>query len=66
MRRNLTQLPNWAIDIDEVSAGVYRVVAKHSLGPTIDQIGTDPEELLKQVTKSAEAMEKDIERKLRP
>jgi hypothetical protein len=60
MKTNIDTLPDWTIQLDEVSAGVYRLIAKHPLGSSIDLTGTDPEELLKQAKTSAEAMEKDL------
>jgi hypothetical protein len=60
MKTNIDTLPDWTLQLDEVSAGVYRLTAKHALGSRIDLTGTDTEELLKQAKTSAEAMEKDL------
>jgi len=46
---NLEDLPNWRVEMNEVSAGVYRVTAVHTLGPQIEVTGTD-DRLLNQPT----------------
>lgn len=36
---------NWQIEIDEVSAGVFKVIATHASGAKYETTGTDPDEL---------------------
>ena len=40
---------DWTFKVDEVSANVYRVIAKHHRGYTTESTGTDPNELLADV-----------------
>ena len=51
------KLTNWTIETDEVSAGVYKVVAKHRLGPSIERSGTNPEDLIREVKLAAKQMD---------
>jgi hypothetical protein len=55
-------LPNWTFDVEEVSAGAYRLRARHNLGPNFELIGQDPKELNKRAEKDAEDMEREISR----
>ena len=57
-------LPNWACEIHEVSAGVYRLKATHRLGPTIELSGINPDELIKQAQIDAARMEREIHQKI--
>lgn len=41
-------LPGWTFEVDEVSAGVYKVVGSDSDGHTVEKTGTGPDELLEQ------------------
>jgi len=61
----LEEFPNWEFDVDETSANIYRVMAKHRLGPTIERSGYDPDGLLEQVKADAKQMEKTIEEKMK-
>jgi hypothetical protein len=63
MKTKIDALPNWAFEIDEVSAVVYTLIATHPLGCRIDLTGTDPDDLIEQAKTSAEAMEKDVQKK---
>jgi len=44
---SLNETEGWIIDIDEVSAGAYKICAKDTFGRTIEMSGTDPELLIK-------------------
>jgi hypothetical protein len=48
MERRLDQFPDWRVDIDEVSAGVYKLHAKGPKGHVVELVGTDPDLLLEQ------------------
>jgi hypothetical protein len=39
-------LPEWTFEIDEVSAGVYRVQGVDEEGRSVEVTGTDPDALL--------------------
>ena len=60
MTKKIGNLPNWDVQIDEASAGVYRLLAKHPSGSTIELTGTNPEELFAQAEDSARAMETEL------
>jgi len=47
------ELPGWDFDIDEISAGVYKVNGRDELGRSIELTGTDPEALLEECKKYA-------------
>lgn len=57
MKPKLSGCPDWDVRINEVSVGIYRLVAIHPLGPSIDLTGMDPDELLAQASKAAKDME---------
>jgi hypothetical protein len=59
MKRKVDELPNWKLQVDEVSAGVYKACAVHSLGATIELTGADPDLLLRQVKNAAAEMERN-------
>ena len=40
------ELPGWSIQVDEVSAGVYRVVGIDEAGRRFEATGTNPDALL--------------------
>ena len=46
MKRTFLDLPGWSFDIDEVSAGVYQVIATDEEGRRITKIGIEPEMLI--------------------
>jgi len=41
-------LPGWDFEVDEVSMGVYRVIARDASGRTIEKSGTDPDSLIEE------------------
>ena len=53
MRQTFPELPKWTFDIDEVSAGVYRVIGTHLNGYRVQVEGTDPENLLEECRNNA-------------
>lgn len=57
MEIKINNLPDWTIIMDEVSAGIYVVQARHTRGPKIELTGEDPDELLECIKKAAEQME---------
>lgn len=50
------EVPGWEFKVDEVSAGVYKVVGIDKAGHTVSSIGTDLEELIEQCKKGALAI----------
>jgi hypothetical protein len=56
MRVEIEGLPDWTLEIREVSAGVYNVKGVHSSGANIDLTDTDPELLLERAKESAKSM----------
>jgi len=46
MKRTFPDLVDWSFEIDEVSAGVYRVDATDERGRRVSRTGIDPEELI--------------------
>ena len=42
MRGDVDEFPSWIFDLDEVSAGVYRIHAQDVAGRSIEMTGTDP------------------------
>jgi pimeloyl-ACP methyl ester carboxylesterase len=48
MRKRFDGLPEWEFEIDEVSAGVYRVVAHDLLGHKVSFTGVDPDALVEE------------------
>ena len=63
MKKVLDNLPKWTFDLDEVSAGVYRVVATHAAGCRIEIKGTEPDDLMERATTDVERMEADLKRR---
>ncbi len=61
MKTKIDGLPNWSLQINEVSAGVYNLVAEYPLGYRIDLTGVEIEELPKQTKTSAAAIEGDLQ-----
>ena len=41
------ELPDWLFEVDEISAGVYKVFGKDKSGRSVEATGTDPDELIK-------------------
>lgn len=54
-------LEKWIKEIDEVSNCVWKVTLTHQLGPSIEKIGTNLEQLEKEVELSTIEMNKQIE-----
>jgi hypothetical protein len=52
------ELPGWSFEVNEVSAGVYDVVASDSAGHRVESKGTDPDTLLQECRRSAERIMK--------
>jgi hypothetical protein len=53
VKQTFPELPKWTFDIDEVSAGVYRVIGTHLNGYRVQVEGTDPDKLLEECRNSA-------------
>jgi len=53
MNRTFLELPGWIFDVDEVSAGVYQVVASDIKGHRICRVGTDPTALIEECRSEA-------------
>jgi hypothetical protein len=50
------EIPGWNFEVDEVSAGVYKVSGKDELGRSVEMTGTDPDALLEESKKYAEGI----------
>lgn len=48
MKQKFLDLPNWDFDLEEVSAGVYEVVAIDALGHRVSAKGGDLDALVEQ------------------
>ena len=46
MPKEFKELPGWSFDVDEVSAGVYKVFGKDRAGRIVEATGIGPDELL--------------------
>ena len=53
------ELPDWQFEVDEVSAGVYKVLGKDKSGRNVEVTGTDPDDLLNECKESAARMISD-------
>lgn len=62
MRKTFDDLPNWTFDLDEVSAGVYKVVGSHLQGCSLEAKGIDPNDLMERAINDARRMVSDMER----
>lgn len=63
---NIENLPNWTFQIDETSAGVYKLIARHALGCSIELTGADPDRILDEAKRSANEIEDQLRRKAGP
>jgi hypothetical protein len=54
----LPELPNWSVETEEVSAGVYRLSGTHSTGASFETKGTDIVMLVQQLEEYAEALDR--------
>jgi len=61
---SLEGLPNWRVEVKEVSASVYTATAVHQSGPKIQLTGTDQEKLIEEIKTSATIMELEIAKKI--
>jgi hypothetical protein len=52
-------LPNWTVKVEEISMGMYKVMAVHASGSTIHLTGTDPKDLIRQIKSIAPRMQND-------
>lgn len=66
MKKVFEHLPNWTFDLNEVSAGVYQVIATHVTGCSIVAKGTELDKLVELATVDAQRMGIDVARKKRP
>ena len=53
VKRTFPELPGWTFDLDEISAGVYRVRGVDEAGRSVEATGTDPDALVDECRKSA-------------
>jgi hypothetical protein len=51
------ELPGWQFEVDEISAGVYKVCGKDKSGRNVEAIGVDPDTLIDKCKKSAMGIE---------
>lgn len=56
---------NWKVSINEVSMGIYRILAIHTYGPSIDLTGEDVDLLINNCRNAMITMEEEIEKKRR-
>jgi hypothetical protein len=61
--KTFPELPEWTFDIDEISAGVYRVRGVDNVGRSVEASGTDEDALLDECKKSASRMRGDVPRR---
>jgi len=47
------ELPDWDFDVQEISSNVYKVTGTDVAGRSVDRIGLDPDELLKEAKQDA-------------
>jgi hypothetical protein len=64
MQRRLEGLPEWIVNLDERSVGVYNLVAERRLGPRIEMEGADLDDLLARAEMAARDIEQEIATKL--
>jgi hypothetical protein len=60
MERKIAKFPNWTFNLDEISAGVYKLNGRNDLGCTVELTGIDPDKLIAEATSSAENIEQDL------
>jgi hypothetical protein len=46
MRIKFSEIPGWTFEIDEISAGVYKVTGKDDCQRSIERTGTHPDAVL--------------------
>jgi hypothetical protein len=61
--KTLPELPDWKFEIDEISAGVYRVRGVDKDGRSVEATGTDEDALLEECRRSASGMQGQIPRR---
>ena len=52
----LSDLPGWRFDVDEVSYGVYRAFGRNPDGRSVEKSGTEPKRLIKDCREAARQM----------
>jgi hypothetical protein len=60
MRVGIDGVPSWKFEIEEVSAGAYRLRGTHSSAATIDLTGADPDSLVEAGKQRALSIERDL------
>lgn len=53
MNQDLIGLSGWSFEVDEVSAGVYKVRGTDQAGRHVESTGTDPDAMLLECKKAA-------------
>lgn len=61
-KKTFPELPGWTFEMDEVSAGVYRVRGVDEAGRSVESTGTDPDALLASCRSSAGTMKASASR----
>jgi hypothetical protein len=61
MKVKVDGIPHWKFEIEEISAGAYRLRGTHSSGASIDLAGTDPDSLREATKKRALAIEQELD-----
>jgi hypothetical protein len=56
LKKTSEDLPGWFFEVDEISAGVYKVRGVDEAGRSVEATGTDPDILLEDCKKSAAKM----------
>jgi hypothetical protein len=57
MKKVFPDLPSWSFEIDEVSAGVYEVIASDKHGRRFSHKDTDPDALLEKCRQQARELD---------
>ena len=56
MKKEFPELPGWSFEVEELSAGGYRIVGTETGGKSLDMTGTDYDSLLEDCKEEAAVM----------
>ena len=56
MIKTFSELPEWSFELDEISAGVYKVIGTDKSGHVVSATGIDLDELIEQCKRDAQSM----------
>ena len=60
MKQSFDELPEWAFELEEVSANVYEVTGTDKFGHRVQMKGIDPDALLSDARKEAAKIQADV------